>query len=128
MNTSATIEKYVYFTKEIGKGAYSRVYKGFNTETDEIIAIKIIDKAHLKPKLIDLLNNEVTLLRELKHDNIVEMKDFIDGTDNFYLILEYCAGGDLAHRIKKGKIPEEISRNYMKQLSSALRYLKTPKY
>lgn len=125
MNASATIDKYVYFTKAIGKGAYSKVYKGFNTITDEIVAIKIIEKSYLKPKLIELLNNEVSLLRELEHDNIVELRDYVDDNDNFYLILEYCAGGDLANLIRKGRIPEDISRDYMRQISSALRYLKS---
>ena len=123
MNRSAQVGKYVYSTKPIGKGAFSKVYKGFNIETDEIIAIKIIEKYSLKPELVQRLHDEISLLAQLQHTHIAELKEFLEDDEYFYLILEYCAGGDLAHRIKKGKIPEEIARDYMKQLAEVLQYL-----
>jgi serine/threonine protein kinase len=121
---SKKINKYIYSTKEIGKGAFSKVYKGFNIETDEIIAIKIIDKTSLKHNLIDRLYGEIELLTQLSHENIAKLKEFFQSDENFYLILEYCAGGDLSHRIKSGDISEDIACKYMKQLANALFYLK----
>ncbi len=125
MNKSAQIGDYIYSTKAIGKGSFSKVYKGFNICSDEIIAIKVIEKSHLRPELLQHLHNEISLLTQLDHVNIAELKEFLEDDDNFYLILEYCAGGDLSHIIKKGRIPEEVARKYMKQLSDALHYLKT---
>lgn len=123
MKNSSQIDKYVYSTKPIGKGAFSKVYKGFDIETDEIIAIKIIEKFQLKQELIERLKNEVLLVLNLKNDNIVEYKDFLEDSENFYLVLEYCNGGDLSNLIKKGKIPEIQVKAYMKQLSNAFKYL-----
>lgn len=125
MNNSAQIGDYIYSTKAIGKGSFSKVYKGFNTITDTIVAIKVIEKAYLKPTLLDRLHTEITLLTQLCHENIAELLEFLEDDDNCYLILEYCAGGDLSHMIKKGRISEETSRKYMTQLSNALRYLKS---
>ncbi len=125
MNRSAQVGRYIYSTKPIGKGSFSKVFKGFNTETDEIIAIKVIEKYHLKPELVKRLHDEITLLTQLEHNHIAELKEFLEDDDHFYLVLEYCAGGDLAHRIKKGRIPEEITRDYMQQLAKVLRYLKS---
>jgi serine/threonine-protein kinase ULK2 len=121
---SAQIDKYIYSTKLIGKGAFSRVYKGFNIENDQIIAIKVIDKIQLKKELIKRLYDEVNLLLYLEHENIVKYIDFLEDDDNFFLVLEYCAGGDLSHKIKKGCLTEEQARIYMRQLVSALKYLK----
>lgn len=125
MNKSAQVGKYVYSTKLIGKGSFSRVYKGLDTETDVVVALKIIEKTNLKSEIIDRLHDEIALLTKLQHPNITELKEFLEDDDNFYLILEYCAGGDLSLLIKKGKIPEEICRRYMQQMANALQYLKT---
>ena len=125
MNRCAQVGKYLYSTKAIGKGSFSKVYKGFNTETDEIIALKVVEKLNLKPELVKRLHEEIVLLTQLQHPHIAELKEFLEDEDNFYLVLEYCAGGDLAYRIKKGRITEDIAREYMKQLTAALRYLKS---
>jgi len=125
MSKSACVGNYIYSIKPIGKGAYSKVYKGFDTMTDEVIAVKIIEKFQLKKELIERLKSEVALMTRIQHDNIVEFRDFLEDDENFYLILEYCAGGDLSHRIKKGRIPEDTARDYMRQLAKALRYLKS---
>jgi len=125
MNKSAQVGKYIYSTKIIGKGSFSRVYKGLDTETDNVIALKIIDKNGLKEDLIKRLHDEIALITKLKHNGITELIEFLEDDDNFYLILEYCAGGDLSNLIKKGRIPEDISREYMRQIADALQYLKT---
>lgn len=122
---SAEIGKYVYSTKIIGKGSFSRVYKGFNTSTDEIIALKIIEKHSLKQDLISRLHDEIGLMCKLNHPGIVALKDFLENEENFYLVLEYCAGGDLSMLIKKSRIPEDTARKYMHQIVDTLKYLKS---
>lgn len=120
---SAQIDKYIYSTKIIGKGSFSRVYKGLDTITDEVVAIKIIEKEHVKKCVVDNLKSEVILHNDLHHENIVTLKDFLEDDENFYLILEYCAGGDLSRLIKKGKLSEDKAKDISKQLVNALRYL-----
>ena len=48
---------------------------------------------------------EVNILRELKHDNIVRYYDKIIDKRNatLYIVMEYCAGGDLSQLIEKCK-------------------------
>ncbi len=52
----------------------------------------------MKEKEKQQLINEVNILRELKHDNIVRYHDKIVDKKNttIYIIMEYCAGGDLS--------------------------------
>lgn len=125
MNKSAQIGRYVYSTKVIGKGAFSRVYKGFDIDSDDLVAVKVIEKMQLKDSLVNRLYEEITLMKKLQHPGVAELRDFLDDDDNFYLILEYCAGGDLSGVIKRGRIQEDIARDYMCQLVNVLRYLKT---
>lgn len=51
------------------------------------------------------LINEVNILRELKHENIVRYYDKINDRRNttLYIVMEYCAGGDLTQLINQCK-------------------------
>jgi len=52
---------------------------------------------------------ELKSLCHLKHPNIVEYIDCFQQSDTFFLVLEYCSGGDLSNRLKKQgdkKLPE----------------------
>lgn len=59
---------------------------------------KKIDYGRLEDKEIHQLINEVNILRELKHENIVRCYDKIVDKKNMtlYIVMEYCSGGDLA--------------------------------
>lgn len=124
MNRCAEIGKYVYSTKPIGKGAYSKVYKGFNTDTDELIAIKIIEKHNMNADLIQRIYDEISLVSKLEHPHVARLRESLEDDNRFYMILEYCSGGDLSQLIKHGKIDENDARRYMQQLVDALQYLK----
>jgi serine/threonine protein kinase len=115
--------KYVFVAKTIGRGAFSKVYKGYNTETNETVAIKIVEKQS-KTGFAQRIYEEVKLCKKLHHENIVKLYSFIVDDDNFYFIMEYCAGGDLSMLIKKTRILEETAKIYMIQLAEALKYLK----
>lgn len=59
---------------------------------------KKINYGIMKEKEKQQLINEVNILRELKHENIVRYHDKIIDKKNttIYIIMEYCAGGDLS--------------------------------
>ena len=73
MNVSKLNEKYYYYNEPIGYGSFSIIYKGYNTHSDNLIAIKqitkIIDKRYF--------NNEVDLMKNLNHPNILKLYDVI---------------------------------------------------
>lgn len=122
---SAEIGKYIYSTRPIGKGSFSRVYKGLDTCNDSLVAIKVIDKHELKHDILERLHAEIDLMSTLHHPHILDVLDYLETESQFYMILEYCAGGDLAMLIKRGRVPEETSREYMCQLADALGYLQS---
>ena len=94
----------------VGEGYFGKVYKCKNKNTDVIFAVKIINKAKLKPKDIKLIRQEKNILNLIKHENIIGLKDYFEDKENIYFINEFCEGGDLFSYIdKKNSMGEQIS-------------------
>ena len=65
--------------KTLGKGSFSKVKYGIDTETNAAYAIKIIDKEQLaKEHMEEQLKREIAIMKRLKHDSIVGMKEVSD--------------------------------------------------
>ena len=62
---------------KVGSGTYGEVYKGINTKTKEIIAIKKIKIDLENEGIPSTALREITILRELTHPNIVQLKDVV---------------------------------------------------
>jgi serine/threonine protein kinase/tetratricopeptide (TPR) repeat protein len=92
---------------EIGKGGMGTVYKGFDTQTGQTVAIKYLKTELTSPELIERFQREGEALRELNHPNIVKMLDAVEENGDYYLIIEYLAGGDLSGLLKQGQLPLE---------------------
>ena len=45
--------------------------------------------------LFDYLEGEVECMKEMSFEYIVELKEFLQDDEYFYMVLEYCDGGDL---------------------------------
>ncbi|KZC08184.1 PREDICTED: serine/threonine-protein kinase ULK3 [Dufourea novaeangliae] len=112
--------------EKIGSGSYATVYKAFKKDgCREVVAIKCVDKSSLSKSAIDNIVTEINLLKILKHENIVEMRDFFWDDGHIYIVMEYCDGGDLSSFIRRRhKLPEQICRRFLQQLALALKYLR----
>ena len=118
-----TVGKYSLL-RTLGSGAFSVVYNGENNETGETIAMKVIAKSILKDQRdIDHLQRELDTITYLKHDNIVSLKDFFSDPSYFYLVLDYCQGGNLMDILcSSQKMREPIIANIFHQLASAVQF------
>ena len=114
--------KYLYYKKKIGKGSFSKVYKGMNQETNQIVAIKIIS-LDLPNNLQNRLKMEINIMKSLNHKYIVNLYDVIYDDDKVYLIMEYSSHGDLSKLLKKRPLKEQYVQKIIKQISSAMKYL-----
>ncbi|SCV00747.1 LANO_0F08394g1_1 [Lachancea nothofagi CBS 11611] len=147
-------EKYAV-EQEIGKGSFATVYKGRlvskGEDSTDFIAIKAVSRSKLKnKKLLENLEIEIAILKKIKHPHIVGLMNCERTGSDFFLIMEYCALGDLTFLIKKRKAliekhplvrtmfekyppPSEshnglnrvVVVNYLQQLSSALMFLRS---
>ena len=59
------------------------------------MAIKIIHKEKQSKTQQDQLINEVNLLKEIDHPNVLSIYEFYQDDQNFYIVTELCEGGEL---------------------------------
>jgi serine/threonine-protein kinase ULK3 len=114
------------FLDKLGTGSYATVFKATHKKTKENVAIKCIETTELSNSAKDSIITEIRLLKTLKHQYIVEMKDFLWDDKNIYIVMEYCNYGDLARMIKSRTVlPESTCRIFLRQLSAALQYMRS---
>jgi serine/threonine-protein kinase ULK2 len=104
------------------------MYGGQNASNGDFAAIKAIarNSDRLTPKVLQNLEKEILILRSYRHRNIVCLYEVQKTTNHFYLILEYCSGGDLQRLIrdrKTGRLSETLSRRLMRDLCGGLSFL-----
>ncbi|NXR31978.1 ULK3 kinase, partial [Zosterops hypoxanthus] len=112
-------------TEPLGSGTYATVYKAYRKrDTREVVAIKCVNKRSLNRASVENLLTEIEILKTIRHPNIVELKDFQWDSDHIYLIMEFCAGGDLSRFIRMRRmLPEKVARVFLQQLACALKFL-----
>lgn len=110
--------------KKLGEGSYGTVWKVEHIQTGLHRAMKKIVKnpKSKKDNEQDILN-EIEILKKMDHPNIVKIFEFFNTSEGYYLITEYCSGGELFQEIvDKAPFPENIAGNIMYQIFSAVNY------
>ncbi|XP_020253089.1 mitogen-activated protein kinase kinase kinase 3-like [Asparagus officinalis] len=113
--------------KLLGRGTFGHVYLGFNGESGQMCAIKevevISDDSNSK-ECLRQLNQEITLLSQLSHPNIVRYygSEMVD--DKLSVYLEYVSGGSIYKLLQEyGSFGEPVVRSYTRQILAGLTYL-----
>ena len=118
--------------RRLGSGSFATVYRGVkvidSTGTTESVAIKAITRSSEKitKKVLENLELEISILRKYRHPNIVCLHDVQKTERHFYLILEYCSGGDLQRLIRTrrtGRLSERLTRRLVRDLAAGLMFL-----
>ena len=114
----------------LGSGTYGTVKKVCLIKNPLIVrAMKIIPKENLmegvdSSKLID----EISILKQLDHPNIMKIFECFIDKDNFYIISDFCDQGDLLGKLEKlGKMNEIVVKFIMDQVFNAVSYLHSKK-
>lgn len=110
----------------LGAGAFSCVYKATKENETLPYALKVILKSTLSHEGdTERLQREIDTMAFLHHPNIVALHDFFSDEHNFYLVLDYCKGGDLAEYLIKnnGPLHEKQAANVFQQIVSAINYI-----
>jgi serine/threonine-protein kinase ULK/ATG1 len=120
--------------------------RSLSQKSRTFVAIKSVNLSKLNKKLKDNLSSEIDILKGLHHPHIVALIDCHESTSHIHLVMEYCALGDLSLFIKRreslgthkytrdmiakypnppgGSLNEVVTRHFLKQLSSALKFLR----
>ncbi|CAM8998178.1 unnamed protein product [Rhodiola kirilowii] len=109
--------------KLLGRGTFAKVYHARHVVTDQHVAIKVIDKEMiLKGGLIAHIKREISILRRVRHPNIVQLFEVMATKAKIYFVMEYVRGGELFNKVAKGRLKEEVARKYFQQLVSAVEF------
>ncbi|XP_011621140.1 MAP3K epsilon protein kinase 1 isoform X1 [Amborella trichopoda] len=123
---SKTLNDKYMLGDEIGKGAYGRVYKGLDLENGDFVAIKQVSLENIAQEDLNIIMQEIDLLKNLNHKNIVKYLGSFKTKTHLYIILEYVENGSLASIIKPNKFgpfPESLVAVYIAQVLEGLVYL-----
>ncbi|KAM7366926.1 hypothetical protein PAMP_014861 [Pampus punctatissimus] len=117
------IKKIFHFKEVLGTGAFSEVVLAQEKLTGRMFAVKCIPKKALKGKESSI-ENEIAVLRKIKHENIVALEDIYESPDHLYLIMQLVSGGELFDRIvEKGFYTEKDASTLIRQVLDAVNYL-----
>ena len=106
---------------KLGEGAYGCVYKVQQKTTNYLRAVKAIKKKNVD---YDEFNNEIEVLKAIDHPNIIKLFDCYQDKRYYYMVEEYCSGGDLFDYIQKEKyFTENKAGSIFNQLLSAVNHL-----
>ena len=131
-STGAKIVGGYALQQKLGSGSFAVVYKGVRAapwpHLADTVAIKAIARTSekLTKKVLQNLEIEIAILRTYRHKNIVCMHEVQKTERHFYLVLEFCGGGDVQGLIrsrKSGRLSEPLTRRLMRDLSAGLRFL-----
>lgn len=75
---------------------------------EAIVAVKVVELRKIEELGIeDLFWQEINIVRKLKHPNVLSCLEYFKTNNNCYTVYEFCEGGDLASRLKKGHLGDK---------------------
>jgi len=112
--------------EKVGEGTYGVVYKARDIRTGEIVALKKIRLEAEDEGVPSTAIREISLLKELKDDNIVRLLDIVHADQKLYLVFEFL-DVDLKRYMENGNhsripISPQIVKKFTYQLTSGLLY------
>jgi len=123
-NKNAVFTELYKLTGEVlGEGAYASVQTCTSLYTDLEYAVKIIDKipGHARARVF----KEVETFHHCQgHPNIIQLIEFFEDEEKFYLVFEKVNGGQLLNRIQERvHFTEREASQIVKEIASALNFL-----
>eukprot|EP00124_Ichthyophonus_hoferi_P001587 Ihof_evm6s86 gene=Ihof_evmTU6s86 len=115
--------------KVLGQGGYGKVFlvrKGFGKHVGEHFAMKVLKKATIvrKQKDTEHIKTERSVLQEVAHPFIVNLKYAFQTDEKLYLIMNYLPGGELfTYLEQEGMFLEDVAKFYLAEISLALGHI-----
>eukprot|EP01053_Blabericola_migrator_P011547 Blabericola_migrator_1__11546@NODE_68_length_15625_cov_137_110426_g61_i0_p4_GENE_NODE_68_length_15625_cov_137_110426_g61_i0NODE_68_length_15625_cov_137_110426_g61_i0_p4_ORF_typecomplete_len563_score127_98Pkinase/PF00069_25/5_1e83Pkinase_Tyr/PF07714_17/8_7e53EFhand_7/PF13499_6/7_6e03EFhand_7/PF13499_6/3_8e12EFhand_7/PF13499_6/7_1e16EFhand_1/PF00036_32/0_0015EFhand_1/PF00036_32/0_00016EFhand_1/PF00036_32/1_1e05EFhand_1/PF00036_32/8_5e08EFhand_6/PF13405_6/0_00032EFhand_6/PF13405_6/3_9EFhand_6/PF134 len=110
--------------KKLGSGAYGEVWLCRDRQTNAERAVKFIKKSSVNVGPGTSLLDEVAVVKQLDHPNIMKLYEFFGDKKYYYLVMEVYKGGELFDEIiNRQKFSESDAASIMKQVLSGVTYL-----
>jgi len=123
--SNGDVKNHYEILKKLGEGSYGKTYKAKNRESGDIRAMKQMEKSKIPD--LNVFKNEINIMSILDHPNIIKLYEVFEDEKYFYLIIEFCEGGELLQRFRernlKGKpYKEKEIAEIFKQIVGAVSY------
>ncbi|CAH0406041.1 unnamed protein product [Chilo suppressalis] len=109
--------------EKIGQGASGTVYTAIETSTGMEVAIKQMNLSQQPKK--ELIINEILVMRENKHNNVVNYLDSYLVNEELWVVMEYLAGGSLTDVVTETCMDEGQIAAVCREVLQALHFLHT---
>ena len=124
------IDNYI-LEKQLGAGAFGEVYLSkLATDPSKLFATKVYERKKIEGTgQFKYLTNECNIMHDLNHPNIVKLVDVKKTKNHYYIMMEYCNGGELEGALEKYKekygkpFSEELVQYFMRQIIDAFKYI-----
>lgn len=110
--------------KTLGEGTFGKVKYAINSETDERVAIKVLDKEKIqKQNMGAQIKREISIMKMVRNPHVVLLKEVLASRTKIFIVLELVTGGELFDKIvSEGRFNEETARFYFRQLIGGVLY------
>jgi serine/threonine-protein kinase len=109
--------------KVLGAGGMGMVYRAFDRQLEEIVAVKTLKPEAISEdgKSLERFKEEIRLARRITHRNVVRTHDLGEVDGVYYITMELVEGTNLKDLIRKrGRLPVGVALTVGKQLCRAL--------
>ncbi|CAD8087639.1 unnamed protein product [Paramecium sonneborni] len=110
---------------QIGQGQFAQVRICRSKENGQRFAMKIYQKCKLDQKTLNGIHREISILKQLEHQNIVKLHNSLEDEKCIYLLLNYASSVSLAEFTKDRQLSDQQIKIIFKQLMMAVQYLHT---
>ena len=113
------------FESVIGHGSFAVVILVSRLTDNQLFACKVVSQQYLiENKLVESFQREVEAFSKFNHPNVLKLFEFLNDDKLIYLIMEYCAKGDLLNYISHhGQLTENQARIIFREILQAVDYL-----
>lgn len=117
-----TVETLYEMKATLGQGTFATVKRATERSSGKDFAIKIIKKDNIDQR--DNIMTEITILKNVSHDNIIKLHHVFESKNRIYLVTELLEGGELFDLIvKRGNLTEVETSKIMRKVVQAVTYL-----
>ena len=116
---------YYEMLDDLGEGIFGSVKLGVEKKTNQRVAIKIIKKNKAKESDIELVRNEIDIMKLCFHPNVIHLLDHFENGEYIFIVMEYIKGGSLTDYLKKSEFnfSEKRAAEIIYQLAKGIKYL-----
>ena len=111
--------------KTLGKGTFGKVKLGIHIPSGDKVAIKILEHSKIKEKDDEIrVKREFEMIQIFNHPNVILVTEIFAYRDSYYIVMDYCEGGELFNYIvRKRSLSEKEASFFYYQIINGLEYI-----